>query len=602
MSLVRNLAALLLAALLAGCQMVITPEPPDARASAAAQAEATSQAEEANPASAPASDEALYSDPDGRYTVPIPTNWTAESAGGYVALSSPQEQIQVFILVLPGDDLEAAVAEAWTTVDSSFALEPSQVLELPAGGGIERAVSVDYDTGSPPSEIVAAIAQLHEGQIYVLLFRGELGAVQQRAAQLGIIQSGFTIAGLDVVDLSGVEPLALDDAMLAEFERYIADALARFDVPGAAVAVVQDGEIVYAHGFGVRELGSDEPVTPETLMMIGSTGKTMTTMMMATLVDDGLMAWDTPVQEVLPQFAVADPELSRQITMRNLVCACTGVPRRDLEILFNVDTLTAEEIVESLSTFEFFTEFGEAFQYSNQLVAVGGYAAAAAAGAEWGNLYDAYVQEMEERIFAPIGMESTTFSFGVVTASDNYAQPHGLDVDAGYRVLPLRYERFVTPIAPAGAPWSTVLDMGNYLITELNSGVSPDGTRVVSAENLAVTFQPQVPVSAEASYGLGWIVDEYKGLPMLQHGGNTLGFTSDLVFLPQAGIGISVLTNAQTTNAFSEAVRYRLLELLFAQEPEADAGAIFAFETLRNEFSKAFADVTEIDPAQVEPY
>ena len=84
--------------------------------------------------------------------------------------------------------------------------------------------------------------------------------------------------------------------------------------------------MVYLKGFGVRELGKPEPVTPDTLMMIGSTGKTMTTMMMATLVDDGKMTWDTPAVEILPNFAVADPELSQKITMRNLVCACTGVP------------------------------------------------------------------------------------------------------------------------------------------------------------------------------------------------------------------------------------------------------------------------------------
>jgi CubicO group peptidase (beta-lactamase class C family) len=446
---------------------------------------------------------------------------------------------------------------------------------------------------------VAALGQLHEGMVYVLLFRGELAAVQQRAAQLGIIQSGFAISGLEEVDLAGTEPRLLDEQLTGELEAYIADALTRFEIPGAAVAVVQNGEIVYANGFGVRELEGGVPVTPETLMMIGSTGKTMTTMMMATMVDDGLITWDTPVQEVLPQFAVADPVLSEQITMRNLVCACTGVPRRDLEILFNLESLTAEAIVESLESFEFFTDFGEAFQYSNQLVAVAGYAAA---GGEWGNLYDAYLQEMNERVIEPIGMESTTFSFDVVEATENRAEPHFINADGGYSRIPLSMEAFVTPIAPAGAPWSNVLDMGRYLITQLNMGLSPDGERVVSPENLAVTWEPQVAVSAEASYGLGWFVDEYKGLLMIQHGGNTLGFTSDLAFLPEAGIGISVLTNGRVTNAFNEAVRFRLLELLFDQPAEVDAQATFAFETLRQQLADAMAELTEVDPAQVEPY
>ena len=102
-------------------------------------------------------------------------------------------------------------------------------------------------------------------------------------------------------------------------------------------------------------------------------------------------------------------------------------------------------------------------------------------------------------------------------------------------------------------------------LLQIAHGVAPDGTRVVSAENLERTWQPQVPVDANISYGLGWFVDSYKDQPMLHHGGNTLGFTSDLAFLPEAGIGIVVLTNGQGTNLFNEAVRYRFLELVFEQ-------------------------------------
>ena len=115
-------------------------------------------------------------------------------------------------------------------------------------------------------------------------------------------------------------------------------------------------------------------------------------MLMATLVDDGLMEWDTPVIDVLPTFALADPELTQEITVRNLVCACTGVPRRDFEVLMNYDDLSAEDIVESLASFELFTDFGEAFQYSNQMVETGGYEAATVAGAEYGSLHNGYME------------------------------------------------------------------------------------------------------------------------------------------------------------------------------------------------------------------
>ena len=207
---------------------------------------------------------------------------------------------------------------------------------------------------------------------------------------MSIIASGFDIIALEKEDLTGIEPLRLTGELLDEFEAYVVDAMERLDIPGSSVSVVQGGEIVYANGFGVRERGKSGPVTPETLMMIVSVTKSMTTMLMATLVDDGLMDWDTPMVEVLPTFALADSQLTREITARNLVCACTGVPRRDFELLLNYDDLSAEDIIESLATFELFTDFGEAFQYSNQMVATGGYVAAAVVGAEYGSLYDGY--------------------------------------------------------------------------------------------------------------------------------------------------------------------------------------------------------------------
>lgn len=535
-----------------------------------------------------------YTDPQGRYGVTIPTNWRATTRDGYGWLTSPQEQIQVAIIALPETDLAAAIAQAWSIVDPGANVPDANVSEMPPTGGFERAIFAQYDTGDS-STMMLALGYLADAHTYALLFRGDLQEIGRRASQLEIIQSSFKLLGVEETNLVGVEPRTFDETMRAELALYIERKLSEYGIPGAAVAVVQDGEIVYTQGFGVRALDSAEPVTPETLMMVGSTGKTMTTLMMATVVDDHLMAWETPVQEVLPQFAVADPALSQQITMRHLVCACTGVPRRDSELIFNANDLSAEDVVASLQEFEFFTEFGEAFQYSNQLVATGGYATAAATGAEWGNLYNHYVAEMDARVFEPIGMVSTTFSFDKVLAGDNYALPHTIGVTVPFEQAQVEMERVVKPVAPAGAPWSNALDMGRYLITELNQGVSPDGTRVVSAENLAVTWEPQVPVDANAAYGLGWFVDNYKGQLMLHHGGNTFGFTSDLAFLPESGIGISILTNGRVTNAFNHAVRFRLFELLFDQPLEYDAQADFENNQIRKSVAGIVADALPVE-------
>jgi CubicO group peptidase (beta-lactamase class C family) len=544
----------------------------------------------------------IYADPSGLFTVPVPTNWTVEVNEGYATLLSPGDGIKVYVLTVPAEGALAGIDAAWEIVDPEFDLEAQQTQQAPPSRpGLEETFGVVYRTDDP-NRLVMAGADLLEGVAYVQIVDAQLADFQQRLSQIQIIGTGWTFMMLDEEDLTGVEPLPLSEELLAELETYIVEKMEQMEVPAAVVSIVSGDEIVYAEGFGVHDPQDNRPVTPETQFMIGSTGKTMTTMLMAALVDAGLLDWDTPVVEILPQFAVADPELTETLTVRNLVCACTGVPRRDIELIFNAFDQSAEDVIEELATYEFFTDFGEAFQYSNQMVATGGYVAGAADGGEWGNLFDAYVQALQNRILDPIGMPNTTLSFDEVVARGDYAVPYGQNLLGELYPIPLEVEKFLLPVAPAGTHWSTSLDMAQYLITQLNRGVAPDGTRVASEENLAETWEPQIAITADASYGLGWIVDDYKGLLMLQHGGNTFGFTSDLAFLPDAGIGISVLTNGRATNLFNEAVRTRLWELLYAQEPQIDAQVEFVLESQESSFESMTNNLGEIDPAVVEPF
>lgn len=536
------------------------------------------QAFQATPVASPEAAAGVYLDPGGAFTVPIPTGWTAETEAGYAHLTDPEGLIDVYLATVPEPDAEAAIAATWELVDPATERTPIDQLEIPPPAGVDRQLFIEYDDGVESGQVVQAVGQVVGETTYVLLIDSEVGAAVRRNSQIQTILGGFEILSVDEIDLAGVAPEALTPELLAELEAYIESALATHDVPGAAIAIVQDGEVVYRQGFGVRALGDEEPVTPETLMMIGSTTKPMTTTMMATLVDDGLIDWDTPVVEILPSFAVADPELTAAITIRDLVCACTGVPRRDLELVFNAAALSAADVIGSLAAFEFFTPIGEAFQYSNQMVAAGGYIATLAAGGTLGNLFDDYVALMRERVFDPVGMPDTTFSIETAASSPNHAVPHARGLDGSLQPEAPELEAVLDPVAPAGTAWSNVDDMARFVIMQLNEGVSADGERVVSAESLAETWIPRVPVSAGTSYGLGWFVDSYKGQPVIHHGGNTLGFTSDLAFLPEAELGIVTLTNAQGANLFTGAVRTRFLELVFAQAPEGDAMVAFALE------------------------
>ena len=426
---------------------------------------------------------------------------------------------------------------------------------------------------------------------------------------------GPVTAAQPLADLAGVEPMPLTGDRRAEFEAYITEMLATTMVPGAAVAVVQNGEVVYHQGFGVRELGGSDPVTPETLMMIGSITKPMTATMAATVVDDGELTWATPVVELLPEFAVADPALTQRLSVRNAFCACTGLPQRDPEFLFTSATMTPQRLITSVQDFPLTAPLGEQFQYSNQLFAIGGYAAAAAAEGET-DLYDAYVSSMQRRLLDPLGMSQSTFGLDRVFASGNYAEPHGLDLVGRYHPVALEDDqRHVTAVAPAGALWSSASEMARYVQMELDGGVAPDGTPVVSPSNLEETWQPQVSMPSPANpdvppefvsmaqgYGLGWAVGEYRGQPLLWHSGATVGFSAQAVLLPDAGLGLVILTNGVGADFFNYAVQFRLFELVFDQPATFDpviSGAIAATAQQRAELQQQLG---VIDPGAVAPY
>lgn len=398
-------------------------------------------------------------------------------------------------------------------------------------------------------------------------------------------------------------PEQLDPAKLQDLETYIFESMDLAKIPGMSIAVVQNGKVVYIKGFGVRVFGKNEPVKSDTLMMIASSTKPLTTLMMATVVDDGLMSWDSPVTTLLPTFAVADSDLTRKLTMRHLVCACSGMPSQDAA-LFLTDMNSAEALIESLRDISPVSEFEKEFNYSNQMFAAGGYITAHAAGRIKGNLDAGYVSAMQKRIFDAIGMIGTTLSLEKVKTSNNYALPHGIDLQSNYQPLDLSAEQFVRSVLPAGGIWSNADDMSRLLITELNQGIAPDGKRIVSAMNLSRTWQPQVEIEkGSVAYGLGWIIEDYHGMRLIHHSGNSMGFSADLAFLPTARLGVVVLTNAEGAGDFVQAIRYRLFEIAFGFPHQYDA----IFQRDLNTRRQGIADFAEmlmpnVDPQTVSPY
>jgi CubicO group peptidase (beta-lactamase class C family) len=424
-----------------------------------------------------------------------------------------------------------------------------------------------------------------------------------------------TPEGHIVPDLTGVTPLPLTGERLATFEAYVGAKLADAGVPGAAVAVVQNGEVVFQQGFGVREIGQPAPVTPDTLLRIGSVTKSFSSLLTATLVDAGRLSWDTPLVDLLPAFAVVDPALTPRLTARDAFCACTGLPRRDFEFIFNAHELTPELLIEGMAELPLTAPYGEKYQYSNQMVAAGGFAAAVAAGGSPHDLGHAYAIALRERVLNPIGMPQTTLALTDVLADDDYAIPHAADITGALQRVPLLDDDlWLVPVAPSGALWSSASEMARYVQTELQRGINPDGQRVVSAENLERTWQPSVELQAgpgtppdmaafAGHYALGWVLGAYGGQRLVWHSGGTLGFTALVGFMPDADLGFVILTNrSETAGPFTYAVQFRLLELLFDQPAAFDALLAASLTSAAEGRADQLAHLEEIDPAAVTPY
>ncbi|MEO6773082.1 MAG: serine hydrolase domain-containing protein [Kofleriaceae bacterium] len=362
----------------------------------------------------------------------------------------------------------------------------------------------------------------------------------------------------------------LDAARLDAFVTHAFDAL---HIPGAAIAVIVDGKVVYERMLGVRVLGQTAPVTAGTRFMLGSVTKPLTTFLQATLVDAGTIAWTTPVHDLMPAFAVAGGLASR-LALWHLMCGCSGVDGDDIPGMFTWEGITPEARIAALRTAQATAPLGEKFQYSNQMFAAGGFMAAHAFAPTL-RLAKAYSSAMQAKVFAPIGMTATTTDFAVVEAGD-HALPHALAIDGTTHALPLAIERAVLPIAPAGAVWSTLHDMERYVLTELSHGIAPDGTRVASAANLAERARQRIAIDASTGYGLGLDISNDHGLRVLSHDGGSFGFGTTLYLLPEARTGIVILTNVRNGTAesqlpFNEAVTRRIVEALVATTvPDAE--------------------------------
>jgi CubicO group peptidase (beta-lactamase class C family) len=492
-----------------------------------------------------------------------PRGWWLTDDGDLILLEDPDRALKAWLIESPEKDATRAIASAWERAAPAVRRELETDTPPPTGGW-DAVTTVSYDVGR--ARVAEAVARRHGAITYVSLVDGARAAVSRRTAQLEQLRASLRPEGLREESFAGRTPRRMGAAQATELDAFVRDALSRLEVPGAVIAIVQGSAVVYERAFGLRALGRKEPVTPNTLFMIGSITKSMTTMMQATLVDAGVLDWEAPVTSVLPSFALGDSALTHKIAIWHMSCACTGMPRNDFEHIFEFEKVSPEARVASMKSMKPTTALGEAFQYSNLMFAAGGYVAAHADDPK-ASLGEAYDRAMRRRVFEPIGMKSTTLDFSAALRAE-HALPHATAIDGVVRPIPVAMERNVISIRPAGGVWSSLRDMEHYVMTEMASGVAPNGKRVVTEKNLTFRRSVRTGDAITGGYGLGLDVGRFHGLTMIAHDGGAFGFGSSMFILPEQQIGIIVLTNVRNGAPteylpFNAVVKRRVFEALF---------------------------------------
>lgn len=326
----------------------------------------------------------------------------------------------------------------------------------------------------------------------------------------------------------------------AQVDKAVETAMKAWNIPGVAVAIVQ-GDELYLQGYGVKEVGTDDPITPNTLFAIASMTKAFTTACMAILVDEGKMSWDDHPRKHLPYFKLSDPVADACVTMRDLVSHRTGMPRHDE--LWAVEERTAEEIVRRYGLAPHSTSFRSTYEYANVPFSAAGLSVGAMAGTTWQEF-------LKARIFKPLGMKA------VCKVSETEASP-----DHSHGHVPHKGKAVLVPTpkhdnsTAAGAINASAADMSKWIRFHLHDGEF-NGKQVVSKKNLDETKQPHIVVPVEnpdkygidhgcnlSTYCLGWSKMEYRGEVIVSHGGWLRGFTSNTTLIPRLNIGFTVLTN-----------------------------------------------------------
>lgn len=364
---------------------------------------------------------------------------------------------------------------------------------------------------------------------------------------------GDSIAG-DFTQGGGTIPFELKRApdakaasagSLEGLDQFLDKAREEWQVPGLAVAIIKGSDVVYAKGFGFRDVDKKLPATENTLFPIGSATKAFTTFVMGQLADEGKLDFDRPVINYLPEFRLYDTFLTERITPRDLVTHRSGLPRHDL-LWYGNTPRTREDMVRRLAYLPNNKDLRSAWQYNNLMFLTAGVLEERLTGKSWED-------NIRERILVPLGMKRTTLRNTDSEKDSDFALGYRLN-DENDTVERMDF-RDITTMGPAGSICSSVTEMSEWVKLNLSDGAA-GGKRLIKESTLQDLHTPQMsmgegspenPQIIPVGYAMGWFVDVFGGNRRLHHGGNIDGFSAMVAFLPREDVGVVVLTNMNGT-------------------------------------------------------
>jgi CubicO group peptidase (beta-lactamase class C family) len=381
---------------------------------------------------------------------------------------------------------------------------------------------------------------------------------------------------------TGAMPLAAQQPPPG-FDGYVRRVMETFTVPGMAVAIVKDGKVVLARGYGVRRLGSPAPVDGATRFGIASNTKLFTATALAILVEEGTVAWDRPVIDYLPAFAMSDPYVTRELTVRDLLVHRSGLGLGAGDLLWwPPSTYDRKEILRRIRHIPLTTSFRSAYAYDNVLYLVAGEVIETVSGKSWEEF-------VRTRILARVGMTDSDVLHSGAGESGNVAGTHAAVNDTVRPIAPFLSDN----TNPAGGIMSGANDMAKWMMVQLDSGRTPAGERLFSPSSTVELWREVTPMPIEpapaglphlrpnfSGYALGLDVRDYRGRSLLQHTGGLPGYLSKVAMIPELRLGVAVLTNQESGAAFNS-IAYRVLDHYLGARPQ-DYPAVYAAIQRRN--------------------